>query len=53
MKKLLTCALIALAALVYAVCCLCRLEAGAVSLMGAVLRCGVSSVVIYGAMGGI
>lgn len=53
MKKLLTAALIALVALAYALCSLGRLEAGTVSLVGAVIRCGVSGVVVYGALGKI
>lgn len=53
MKKQLISGVIALAALAYAACCLCRLEAGAVSLVGAVIRFGVSGVVVYGALGRI
>lgn len=53
MKKQLISGVVAAAATLYALCCICSLDAGTVSLLGAVLRCGVSGVVIYGAMGGI
>ena len=51
--KQLICGAIATAALFYFFGCIGGLEAGTLSTTGAVLRCGVSSVVIYGALRGI
>ena len=53
MKKQLISGVVAAAATLYALGCLGRLDAGTVSLVGAVIRCGVSSAVICGALGGI
>lgn len=53
MKKQLICGVIAAAAMFYALCCACSLDAGTMSITGVVLRFGVSLVVSYVAMGGI
>lgn len=51
MKKQLISGVVAAAATLYALCCICSLDAGTLSLLGAVIRCGVSGVVIWGALG--
>ena len=50
MKKQLTCAAVAMIALLYAACCLGRLEADTLAPLGALIRCALSSTVIWGAM---